>query len=170
MWNDTDVPIAYFITFRTYGTWLHGDGRGSTDRFNNVFGEPFIRPNEKWNRYNFESLRSEPFELNAKSRVIVRAAIREVCEHYHWHLAALNVRTNHIHCVVQCSEHSSRVALRRFKTYSTRRLKEHGLWPFQHTPWADKGSRRMIWNAEGFAAAIEYVNNGQGGPLPDLGS
>jgi hypothetical protein len=24
-------PTAYFITFHTYGTWLHGDERGSTD-------------------------------------------------------------------------------------------------------------------------------------------
>ena len=26
MWNK---PLAYFITFTTYGTWLHGDSRGS---------------------------------------------------------------------------------------------------------------------------------------------
>src|SRR6185369_556860 len=29
MWNDTDIPLAYLITFRSYGTWLHGDDRGS---------------------------------------------------------------------------------------------------------------------------------------------
>jgi hypothetical protein len=33
MWNDTDIPLAYLITFRCYGTWLHGDKRGSIDRF-----------------------------------------------------------------------------------------------------------------------------------------
>jgi hypothetical protein len=32
MWNDTDTPLAYFISFRTYGTWLIGDSRGSIDR------------------------------------------------------------------------------------------------------------------------------------------
>jgi len=32
MWNDTDTPLAYFISFRSYGTWLHGDKRGSIDR------------------------------------------------------------------------------------------------------------------------------------------
>ena len=25
-------PLAYLITFRCYGTWLHGDQRGSIDR------------------------------------------------------------------------------------------------------------------------------------------
>lgn len=33
MWNDTDIPLGYLITFRCYGTWLHGDERGATDRF-----------------------------------------------------------------------------------------------------------------------------------------
>jgi hypothetical protein len=37
-WNDSDTPLAYFITFRAYGTWLHGDKRGSVDRHNNRYG------------------------------------------------------------------------------------------------------------------------------------
>lgn len=38
-WDDSDQPLAYFITFRTHGTWLHGDQRGSVDRHGrNVFG------------------------------------------------------------------------------------------------------------------------------------
>jgi hypothetical protein len=35
MWNNTNLPLAYLITFRCYGTWLHGDERGSVDRFRN---------------------------------------------------------------------------------------------------------------------------------------
>ena len=27
-----NTPLAYFISFRTYGTWLHGDSRGSFSR------------------------------------------------------------------------------------------------------------------------------------------
>ena len=26
MWNDTDIPPAYLITFRCYGTWLAEKG------------------------------------------------------------------------------------------------------------------------------------------------
>jgi hypothetical protein len=33
--NDDHIPLAYLITFRCYGTWLHGDSRGSVDRFHN---------------------------------------------------------------------------------------------------------------------------------------
>jgi hypothetical protein len=40
MWNDTDIPLANLITFRCYGTWLHGDQRGSIDRFHNAYKSP----------------------------------------------------------------------------------------------------------------------------------
>src|SRR5262249_42685946 len=47
-----DRPLAYLITFRCYGTWLHGDERGSTDRHRNQYGTPFIPSNEYWHTYN----------------------------------------------------------------------------------------------------------------------
>jgi hypothetical protein len=37
-----------------------------------------------------------------------------------------------------------------------------------HSPWADKGSKRYLWNEESLAAAIDYVLNEQGDDLPDL--
>jgi len=42
MWNDTDIPLGYLITFRCYGTWLHGDERGSTERYHNIYKSPNI--------------------------------------------------------------------------------------------------------------------------------
>ena len=47
--NEEHVPQGYLITFRCYGTWLHGDGRGSVDRFHNRYGSPLIPPNKQWN-------------------------------------------------------------------------------------------------------------------------
>lgn len=45
-------PVAYFISFRTYGTWLHGDKRGSMDRISaNVPGAPMSEANpyrQRW--------------------------------------------------------------------------------------------------------------------------
>lgn len=34
--------------------------------------------------------------------------------------------------------------------------------------WADKGSKRNLWNEESVAKAIDYVLNIQGGDLPDF--
>ena len=38
------MALAYFLTFTTYGTWLHGSrkGKGSVDRRHNTFGEAFV--------------------------------------------------------------------------------------------------------------------------------
>ncbi len=37
-------PVAYFITFTTYGTWLRGRAPGSVDRDHNVPGTSFLPP------------------------------------------------------------------------------------------------------------------------------
>jgi hypothetical protein len=100
MWNDTDTPLAYFISFRSYGTWLHGDERGSIDRFNNRYRDPYIPPNETWQRHNRNQLKTDPFILGARERGSVEKAIRETCKIRKWDLQAFNVRTNHVHTVV----------------------------------------------------------------------
>src|SRR3989440_7378126 len=99
MWNDTDTPLAYLITFRSYGTWLHGDARGSIDRFHNRHKSPYIDPNDRWHEHNATSLRSKPVTLDASRRKSIETAIRETCSFRHWHLHAVNARTNHVHTV-----------------------------------------------------------------------
>jgi hypothetical protein len=100
MWNDIDLPLAYLITFRCHGTWLHGDERSSTDRRHNIYRTPHIPVNEKWERHNRQALRSEAPTLDARQRQSVANAIRETCLYRRWHLLALGVRTNHVHVVV----------------------------------------------------------------------
>src|SRR5947208_10752548 len=104
MWNDTDIPLAHLITFRCYGTWLHGDKRGSIDRFHNAYKSPYIEPNPRWHRHNAQALAGEPVILDARRRTSVERAIRETCQFRKWHLHALSVRTNHVHVVVCRSE------------------------------------------------------------------
>jgi hypothetical protein len=53
MWNDTDIPLAYLITFRCYGTWFHGNKRGSIDRFRNNYKSPYIAPDATWRRHSY---------------------------------------------------------------------------------------------------------------------
>jgi hypothetical protein len=100
MWNDTDLPLAYLVTFRCYGTWLHGDERGSTDRFRNAYKSPHIPADDRWKTHNIRKLKSEALTLNAEQRKSVESAIRETCVYRSWHLHALNVRTNQVHVVV----------------------------------------------------------------------
>jgi len=168
MWNDTDIPLAYLITFRCYGTWLHGDKRGSIDRFHNRYKSPYLPRSDRRRELNTGTLKSDLDTLNAKQRQSVDSAIREVCAHRKWFLHALNVRTNHVHIVVSIATVKPGHALNAFKSYATRKMRQDGNWQESHSPWADKGSQRPLWNERSLALAIDYVANGQGGDLPDL--
>ena len=47
--QERSVGKGYLITFRGYGTWLHGDDRGSVDRrFYNQVGGLEYDPTPKW--------------------------------------------------------------------------------------------------------------------------
>ena len=110
-WNETGIPLAYLITFRCYGTWLHGDERGSVDEFNNKYDMPFLPPNKKWNEFNKEILKYPPVKLDSEMRNAVESALRETCEIRGWQLLAINVRTNHAHSVVTVGNVSSKKVL-----------------------------------------------------------
>jgi REP element-mobilizing transposase RayT len=168
MWNDTDVPLAYLITFRCYGTWLHGDERGSVDRFHNQYKSPRIPTNEEWQQHNRRQLKSKPVILNAAQRECVDKAVRETCAIRKWSLQAINVRTNHVHTVVSIGMAGPERALNDFKAYATRKMRQNGCWPLKHSPWVDKGSKRYLWNERSVALAIDYVVNRQGDNLPDF--
>ena len=168
MWNDTDIPLGYLITFRCYGTWLHGDERGSIDRFHNKYKSPYLPQSDRRRDVSESQLQSAPVTLDPARRQSVEIAIREVCDHRKWHLHALNVRTNHVHMVVSLGTAKPERALNAFKAYATRRMRRDGNWQETHSPWADRGSKRHLWNEKSLALAIDYVLNGQGGPLPDF--
>ena len=81
-WDDNDAPIAYLITIRTYGTWLHGDERSSVDlRGQNIYDTPRVKPVKKLNRLMERNLAEEPFLLDGSCRAHVEEAIREVCRY-----------------------------------------------------------------------------------------
>lgn len=168
MWNDTDTPLAVLISFRCYGTWLHGDERGSTDRHNNKYGTPKYPAIEHWNEISTARLKHEPVKLNASRRKAVEKAIRETCKKRGWVLLAINVRTNHIHCVVDMGDKDPELVLIALKANATRQMRENGCWTYEHSPWSEKGSKRRLWNERSVANAVDYVLNGQGGDLPDF--
>jgi REP element-mobilizing transposase RayT len=160
-----DYPIAYFITFRSYGTWLHGDERGSVERHNeNMYGTPLLPPNPCWEAVERERLKHPAFLLDAQRRLAVNDAIQEVCRFRGYELSALAVRTNHVHAVVtaQCLPEG---ILNAFKAYSTRKMQERNLVGKTVQPWVRHGSTRWLWTAEAVTNAVNYVKYGQGEPL-----
>jgi REP element-mobilizing transposase RayT len=168
MWNDTDIPLAYLITFRTYGTWLHGDERGSVDREHNRYRSPYASSNQNRKQHNRTILKGEPVVLNVAQRASVEKAIRDTCVHRKWRLHAFSVRTNHVHTVVSIGVKKPELALNAFKANATRQMREDGCWRMAHSPWVDRGSKRHLWNERSLEQAINYVLHGQGEELPEF--
>ncbi|MBI3269391.1 MAG: hypothetical protein HYZ53_10260 [Planctomycetes bacterium] len=156
------IPLAYFITFRTYGTWLHGDTRGSVDRKHNVFGMPLLPHDPKRAGEDAAAMANPSSVLSAAQRAIVEAAVKGVCEHRGWILHALNVRTNHLHVVVSAQVSPERV-MADFKAWGTRRLVEGGTMGRGARVWTRHGSTKYLWRSEAVAAACNYVIHGQEG-------
>jgi REP element-mobilizing transposase RayT len=158
------IPLGYLISFRAYGTWLHGDARGSIDRFHNRYGAPYIPLNEIWHAYNERILKLTPVRLTSQRRVAIDNAISETCELRKWRLHAANVRTNHVHAVVS-APCDPEIVLRALKANATRKMREAGCWKNKDTPWASKGSKRWLWTSHQLQTATAYVQDGQGAPL-----
>ena len=158
-------PLAYFLTFTTYGSWLHGNERGSSDIDNNRFGAPQLTGDEARERRAYENLKRPPYTLeDADRRRVVRDTIAGVCDHRGWHLRVVHVRTTHVHVVVSATEVPERV-LTDFKTYATRQLRAEGLADADARVWTHHGSTLFLYNDDSVREASEYVHDRQGAPL-----
>ena len=164
--RDDHTPLAFFITFRCYGTWLHGDPRGSIDQRHNTYGTPRLGPEPARVRYEGSLMKRPPVRLNASRRAATEKAIRETCKVRKWDLWALNVRSNHVQLVVSanCSSKKVRSAL---KANATREMRQSGCWSEENSPWSYRGSRRKLYTERALDAAIAYVMYDQGLPLPE---
>ncbi len=164
--QDRSVVKGFLITSRCYGTWLHGDERGSVDRrYYNRFGTPKITPDPEKVSRKASQLKHDEFILHERERKIVKAAIEEVCRVRGYSLLAINVRTNHVHVIVSSSGKPERI-MDSFKAYATKALRSAGLLAEKQKAWSRHGSTRYLWAEEHVATAIDYVENGQGDELP----
>ncbi len=167
-WDDNEGPLAYLITFRTYGTWLHGDDRYSMDRHGmNVYGKPKVLPSKNLNTMMQENQASNIYLLNGPQRSIVEQASRDVCSFRGYGLLAINVRTNHVHSVV-ASARKPEIVMNAFKSNATRELRAAGLISTDQQVWSRGGSTRYLWKPSHVEGAVDYVLHGQGDDLPDF--
>lgn len=164
--QERSQPLAFLITIRCYGTWLHGDQRGSVDRVQfNKYGSPKIPQNASLREYRKRLMADAPMEFDARRRSAVKTAIKEFCDNRKLTLYALNVRTNHVHLVIAAGDAAEKL-MGSIKAYATRRLRETALVPGSVKVWSRHGSTKYLWTEDHIATACEYVINGQGADLP----
>ena len=170
--NDDDfidgVPLGYLITFRTYGTWLHGDERSSVDRHGyNKYGGERLSDNQLLEYRMLSNMKQAAVTLTSEMCACILDAIAEVCAYRGYEKYAIHVRTNHVHAVIGSASSPEKI-INELKSYATRRLREANLVGPDQKVWARGGSRRYLWKPRHIDAAIEYVAYGQGGEIPDF--
>lgn len=157
VWDDNEFPLAYLITIRTFGTWLHGDERNSVDRHGkNIYGTRRINPNEKLREIMSSAQTGKEFLFNEKQRSAAEQIIKEICRFKQHFLHAVNVRTNHLHVVVSAQSNPEKI-INSFKTHITRDLRLQHLVRESDRIWSRGGSRRYLWKQRHVDLAIDYV-------------
>jgi REP element-mobilizing transposase RayT len=157
-------PLAYFITFSTYGAWLHGREIGSVDKQHNEVGTPFLPPDVEKEAVMRGNMRESPYLLDKSRREIVLRTILEVAAHRGWTILACHVRTTHAHVIVAASVKPEKV-MSDFKAWASRRLKEQLNEPADRKRWTQHGSTLYLWNEQEVAEKIDYVLRRQGTPM-----
>ncbi len=150
-------PLAYFITYTTYGTWLHGDQRGSI-----IIKNSIARKLDKHTRlysHEHQQLKNAPVILDPAKRRIVLDTIIKHCDIRKWKLYAVHVRTNHVHIVVKADKSADNTA-KELKSWPTRILRNNGYDIPQ--VWTDGKSKKMIFTEAKLKEKIHYVVYEQG--------
>jgi len=164
-WKKTQqaTPLAYHITFGTYGARLHGDEKGTVDRRTNVPGTPVVGEIDARRRIEMDRMRFPPVFLTAEQRRHAEAVIPEICTRGGWthHVSAAG--PDHVHVVLTTDRDGQKVRhwLKRWlgESLSARwRLIVGQSW------WAEGGSVKRIWENRYFREAVEYVRNQRATP------
>ena len=72
-------PVAFLLTFRTYGTWLHGNEHGSVDDDHNAYGTPLLDPDPSKIARETRQMLHPPVVFDDAMRSVVEAAIKDQC-------------------------------------------------------------------------------------------
>jgi REP element-mobilizing transposase RayT len=167
-----NTPLAYFLTFTCYGTWLHGDERGSVDKAHNAPGTPVLPSDPQRHAREQDELAEPPYHLDGPRRQVTLQALREIARRKGWTLHAVHVRTNHVHLVVTADGPPERI-LNDFKSAASRRLNKAFPAERERTRWTRHGSTRYLWTEGVVAEKVRYVLDEQGEPMerfPDPGA
>jgi len=156
-------PRGFLLTWHTYGTWLHGDERGSVDRLHNAYGTPLLVPDPDRFQWVTTRMRADPVTLNHEQQSLVARSLAETARRREWELLASAVRTNHVHLVVALADLPPERMLTAFKNWSTRALRAAGCF-LQQPVWVVHGSTRYLWNDRSLRDACTYVLDGQDVP------
>jgi hypothetical protein len=153
-------PLAYHITWGTYGTRLHGDPRGTVERAHNEYRTPVLgRDPERLAEMN-ANLKFPPRKFTREQMVFVERTAPEVCRRGGWIHHASAAGPDHVH-IVLASPHDPAVIRRLLKRWLGEELSNTWPIPSDATWWSEGGSIRWIGDIGYLNAATDYVRRQQ---------
>jgi REP element-mobilizing transposase RayT len=157
------MALAYFITFTTYGTWLHGTskGFGSVDDEHHTYGTPFVAPDAIRMAAERRAMVEPPYVLDAPRRTVVCDAIVALAHNKGWYLWAVHVRSNHVHVVISAERDPERL-MSDLKARASGDLTRAGFEYADRRRWTRHGSTKHLFAEDVLAEKIHYTLDEQG--------
>jgi hypothetical protein len=154
-------PVAYFLTWTTYGSWLPGDERGWVEKPGR-----FREPDPSRENLAIHLMTESDCSLIPEQRQVVEETVQAHCEIRHWQLHIVNCRTQHVHAVISANVDPDRM-LSELKAWCTRKLKEQARSISRDRSserqnwWTEGGSKRPVFDDNGLESVIIYVRDCQ---------
>ena len=145
-------PLAYFITWTVYGSFLQGDERGWWKKFQ---GEQPRQP--RLSQWHSDRLSHPILLLNDRDRSAVESAIDEHCLHRQWKRWASSARTNHVHTVITAIEYDGKKVRDQLKANATRKLRAQAERWIDRPAWTTKGWIEFIDSEDDLERVVEYT-------------
>ena len=147
-------PIAFFITWTVYGTFLQGDVRWWKAR--NEGEKPPQPMLEQWHR---RRLNHEIMLLREDHRDTVAAAITKHCQHRDWILHIASPRSNHVHVVVEAKGYDGKTVRDQLKANATGALRRL-FAEYQGRPvWTKGGDWKCVNSENDLQQVILYAGD-----------
>lgn len=157
--NHQGRPLAYHITFGTYGARLHGDSRGTVDREHNGFGDSILEHDLERLQEAAGRLRFDPIYFTAEQREFLESIIPSICDRGSWQHVVSAAGPDHVHvCLIAPVVPGDRI-----KPWLKRWLGEalSARWPLSKGAswWAEHGSVKWIFDEAYFQNVKKYIED-----------
>ena len=166
------IERYWFLTWRTYGTWLPGDERGfvgttlNNDEersIENARGTPQTPAHPHLRNYAQRQMNGPPIRLRPRHAADVLGQLRETAEYRGWELLTASILSTHVHLVVGVDgDPDGGDILGDFKSYASRRLNRLFGKPPNGSWWSESGSRRVVKDEGDLIEAVRYVARQEG--------
>ena len=151
-----DEPVAFFITWTVYGTFLQGDSRWWRNR--NSGEQPPQPLLQQWHR---KRLNHDVVLLGDEHRNVVETEVNHHCQRRGWKLWTVNARTNHGHVVVTATGYAADKVRDQLKANCTRGVREIDKQFIDRPVWTTKGDVVFVETESDLETVIEYVAEAQ---------